>query len=475
MEAWVFLALLLTYGYFFQGGGWGPNAFFDLTRAIVERGRFLIDPDLANTGDWAKTPAGTIINKSPGVSFLAVPAYRVVHRFSPEGLATPIGAARTVHAVTVFSVGLFAALGGAFFYRIARRRVSERAAVGLTVVLALGTSVFSYATFLTTHAVVAACFVIAWERLFDGKRASAARAAVAGFVLSLAVVVESLSAPVILGYLVALLLNRAPRRAWFGLIFGALPPAILLAFYNVTTMGAPLASPYAFQNPIYTTPGAWLGVLGVPSATALYALTVHPIRGLFWISPVLAPAFFGLIAWTRREPRTAVVAAWGVLVYLAFSISFVRWHGGWCIGPRYLVPAYPFLVLALVPVLAWGRIARGAVALLGGLSVALHLAIVAVNPQVPQIAGMTNPLFEYVLPVLLRAGLVSVNNQGVLEGTTRGIASLSSPAEVWASYNLGELLGLRGVASLLPLLLAWVILAGIALRATSAPSAPSNR
>jgi hypothetical protein len=233
----------------------------------------------------------------------------------------------------------------------------------------------------------------------------------------------------------------------------------LLAFYNVTTMGAPLASPYAFQNPIYTTPGAWLGVLGVPSATALYALTVHPIRGLFWISPVLAPAFFGLIAWTRREPRTAVVAAWGVLVYLAFSISFVRWHGGWCIGPRYLVPAYPFLVLALVPVLAWGRIARGAVALLGGLSVALHLAIVAVNPQVPQIAGMTNPLFEYVLPVLLRAGLVSVNNQGVLEGTTRGIASLSSPAEVWASYNLGELLGLRGPLSLAPLLLAWAAFA----------------
>jgi hypothetical protein len=192
--------------------------------------------------------------------------------------------------------------------------------------------------------------------------------------------------------------------------------------------------------------------------TALYALTVHPIRGLFWISPVLALAVPGMIAWLRREPRTALAAAWGVLVYFAFSISFVRWHGGWCIGPRYLVPAYGFLVLALVPALAWGRVTRAAAAALGALSVAIHLAIVAVNPQVPQIGTMTNPLAQYVLPVL-RAGLVSVNNQGVLDGTTRGIASLSSPAEIWASYNLGELLGLRGPLSLAPLLLAWAAFA----------------
>ena len=39
-------------------------------------------------------------------------------------------------------------------------------------------------------------------------------------------------------------------NAFFDLALGALPPAALLAFYNVATMGSPLASPYAVQNPI---------------------------------------------------------------------------------------------------------------------------------------------------------------------------------------------------------------------------------
>ncbi len=69
---------------------------------------------------------------------------------------------------------------------------------------------------------------------------------------------------------------------------------------------------------------------------------------------------------------------------LAFSLLFITtfngWHGGWAVGPRYLVPAVPFLALPLT--YSFGRFFKTA-CVLAILSLAINLIVTAVDPQAP--------------------------------------------------------------------------------------------
>jgi hypothetical protein len=52
--------------------------------------------------------------------------------------------------------------------------------------------------------------------------------------------------------------------------------------------------------------------------------------------------------------RLAIVAMVIPLEYLVFFAKYTQWEGGYCAGPRYLVPAIPLLCLGLGPIFAEG-------------------------------------------------------------------------------------------------------------------------
>ena len=78
-------------------------------------------------------------------------------------------------------------------------------------------------------------------------------------------------------------------------------------------------------------------------------ITFSSFRGLFFVSPILLLAIFGLWAWFRmRIMRTEwAVCTWATISFLLFNGSSAMWQGGYSIGPRYLVPMLPFLVTGL--------------------------------------------------------------------------------------------------------------------------------
>ena len=106
----------LVYAYFFQGGGWGQNSRFDLTRSIVEQGTFEISSYSWNTGDLGVRDGKTYSNKSPGMSLLAVPVYAALLSVEgflgldpSSGLAVNVNA----HVVTFFlSCGIAVGFAG---------------------------------------------------------------------------------------------------------------------------------------------------------------------------------------------------------------------------------------------------------------------------------------------------------------------------------------------------------------------------
>ncbi|MEM9492500.1 MAG: hypothetical protein AAGC55_25355, partial [Myxococcota bacterium] len=108
------------------------------------------------------------------------------------------------------------------------------------------------------------------------------------------------------------------------------------------------------------------------------------------------------------------------------------WRGGWQVGPRYITAMLPF---AMVPVAAalgaavQHRVTRTVAVAVVAVGVVVYPIICAVFPYFPEV--FRNPLYELVFRLI---------------GDDRVI------------YNLGWLFGLRGLASLLPLLMVQAVL-----------------
>ena len=112
MRPAIFVLLFVSYGYFYQAGGWNQNTRFNLVRAILNDGSLQIDPYHLNTGDKAFHDGHYYADKAPGLSFAALAIVWPV-RFA-LGLAggdgeTFEGLALLSYVATVFTVGLVTA------------------------------------------------------------------------------------------------------------------------------------------------------------------------------------------------------------------------------------------------------------------------------------------------------------------------------------------------------------------------------
>jgi hypothetical protein len=195
--------------------------------------------------------------------------------------------------------------------------------------------------------------------------------------------------------------------------------------------------------------------IAAPDPRLIGALLVGRYRGLFYGSPWLVAGLPGLVVLARRGFRAEAITCGAiVLAYLLLNAGLVDWHGGWAMGPRYLIPAIPFLAIgAMGLLLAWpaGSVARRAAAWTSGaavlLSIALMLMGTAVRPDVP--LTIERPFTQFVIPSFWH-GRVARSNHAI-DG--EGVSGAR------AAWNLGHLVGLERLATLLPLA-AWVALTG---------------
>ena len=475
----LFFGLFLTYAYFFQGGGWNQNSRFDLVRAIAEDGSVEIDRFADNTEDVARVGDRTLSNKAPGLSFLAAPAYLVGSPVIDRagGSSDPYRRmSLKAHLLVILTVSLPSAILSLALYRflIGWAGVTPTAALLCVLAYSLGTLSFPWSTQFMGHQTAAALLFGSAALIFSERRESHSGGpgpfVLSGLLAGSAVLVDETTVfaiPVLLIYV-------ARTGGWRKGVFfclGGLGPAVLYAVYNAVAFGGPLHTARHYQNPKFISDegGLFLGVIGFPRLGRLLALTFLPRRGLFIYCPVLLFALVGLVlAARRKETRPEAITCLSIFgVTLLFNASFNGWHGGWSTGPRFLVPALPFLALGLPFVPPLFRKAAWAAACL---SVVFMTAVTAVSVSVPQdlknaltfpalgiqtAAEVENPLRNTILPRLAR-GELSSNPQHVLELYPGH--RLSPEQARWSSYNLGEWLGLRGFGSLLPLFLLWGLL-----------------
>ena len=395
----------------------------------------------------------------------------------------------------VLSVGLVAALGVVVFWRLAMKLSGNRtgAALFATFTFAFATLYFPYATMQMDHDLVAVALLAAFLLAFD--TASPRRLFAAGICAAGSIVASYLSvvAAVILGGYIVWRAGRARRASGLvAFVAGAIPPLALLAAYNVACFGNLMAMNYAWENPLFKrVGGSLLELFTAPRGHVLLALLVSPMRGLFSGTPVLVLGVIGLVIMLRsprlRPEGLVCVAMIGHV--LVFNMSFGNWNSGWACGPRYLVPALPFLALpvALVPARAnWVR--HGLLAI----SIIAMALVTIVDPQPPPtMVGIWNhsPIWSIDLPQWLhgRPGTyatshwpeemlsmyvepVSSNPDGVYSGAPGRFFPLGSAQTRWNSFNVGEFLFAGRRLSVLPWLALVTVFAALLRRESARPA-----
>lgn len=331
-------------------------------------------------------------NKAPGAALIGLPAYALARAIARP--PSPATIRMTANAMRLLAATVPLLLLAWVMARAAARLGAARERIDFAVLaLLFATPLFAYGLLNFSHALTAAALFGAWSLLFVERHDYAA-----GALIGLATISEYPCA--IAGVvLIACAWRRAPR-----IMAGALPFAAGLAIYNRLLFGSIFALSSGSERNAQFRSMAHEGVFGVglPRISTLLQLLFDPSRGLFVFAPILLVALVALPRARRALPREAFLAL--VLVpaaLLVFYAGYPNWHGGWSVGPRYLVPAIPFLLFPLVfaasSIVDW--IALGASA-----AAVVPLALTFPFPD----RSFTAPWSTLALP-LLRDGLVVPN------------------------------------------------------------------
>jgi hypothetical protein len=250
--------------------------------------------------------------------------------------------------------------------------------------------------------------------------------------------------------------TAARWRVMAGVSVGAGLCVIVLLGYLYAAFGTFRPS-YSYYDPNSFSFMQRQGYLGLtyPHPDRLLKILFGCARGLFFASPVLAAAPVGLWwLWKEKVYASAALAAAAISAYyFLFNASFYWWKAGLSFGPRYAGASIPLLCVGL-PV-AWRRatpVWRRVLVILALCSVFLALMVVSTTSQLSMQDRC--PLVHSVWPAFW-SGHVAVNRESMLT-----VAEVGSSGE-YGAFNLGELVGFHGLASLIPLFAAWGIAAGL--------------
>ena len=254
------------------------------------------------------------------------------------------------HAILLTSSSFFAAIAVALFYALLRRLgCADVPAIMLALGFAFTTPLWVYTGALYSEPLAIALLLgAAWalERATRGNEVRYPSVALCGVLLGLALLTRfthALAAPVF--GLALLTATGDPRRrtaAFF--LLGGVSALFFVVYlgYNQVRFG----DPWHLGYPDRVEGGKFLSGFTTPFWDGLRGFLVSRGKSLILFVPLLVLAGLGApFLWFRRRPM--VVAGFGsLLVYLVFFSRTTQWEGGYCWGPRYVLPAVPLALLA---------------------------------------------------------------------------------------------------------------------------------
>jgi hypothetical protein len=387
------VSLGIAWGLAMHSMGWAQQANYAQIRALAA-GEAEIDRWHWETKDKAWFEGHFYSVKAPGLAALTLPAYLALDAAGTKSVARDAAAnarqaehprwapgdhpdlsqyaysARRAHQVEVrvedaapivWALTLVGAVIPAVALLLLVRWVAERIEPGYgtaaAITLGLGTILMTFAAEYFSHVVAATLGFAAFALLFR-EREGPPRIGLVGTAGLLAGLAVSFEYP--LGLLGAILLAYAVarpgrlRRAGAYAAGAAIGAAPALAF-NLWALSSPLRFAYSHAVAVQGLTGhAELGLnssgffgIDLPRPGAAIDLLLAS-RGLLILTPVLVMGVVGAIMIRRRgrPAEAAVIGAVGI-AYFLYNAGYWLPFGGGSPGPRFFIPALPFLAIGL--------------------------------------------------------------------------------------------------------------------------------
>lgn len=460
-----------------------------LVASIVERHTFTLDPYAGRHADLFQFNGHTYHGANPGISMLGAVPYFALHplveRVVQGELAKRRAAGDTgavyndprparqafyawarangfdirfglIGLITmVFCMAPLAAAGGVVMFKTLRGAgLSDKLAVGGTLLYAFGTPLFFRSAYLNqnlavTHFIFAA-FAVLWNPGDWTGLAEQKRELLAGFLGGMALLCDYTGAVLLAGIGLYALVRAWPAggvrgafQAGVRITLGALGPMVVLWWYQYECFGNAFMPPQKWMPPTQAlSDKGWKGVMG-PDPALFKMLLFDPRFGLFVTGPLLMLGLLAPLARRRSsfQPATRELTAlllFPALVLLFFSsLSYTQLQ--YIHGIRYVVPAIPFLLVATLVVLLalprWLSLSLGILSLALGWGLAMgrleeqHRSIL-VGLKSVYLGGLR-------LPALTTLGRMSAQYAPELGGTISPLpAFLLAGAFLWLVWRV---------------------------------------
>ncbi len=373
--------------------GWAQLAHYAQVRALAE-GQAQIDPWHWETNDKAWIDGHFYSVKSPGTAALTTPLYMAIEsagglELAEDAAANARGAEYARWAPTapsienygydpersdliqarvengapvIWALTLLAAVIPGVLLLLGVRWAADRIEPGYgtaaAITLGVGSMVMIFASEYFSHVISAALGFAAFLVLMREREGAPSTGAVAGAgaLAGLAISFEyqvGLVGVVLFFYALASSEPRLPRGAAFAL--GGIAGVIPALAFNAWALGSPFD--FAYSGAVDEPGFSGHDTLGLNS-DGLFGITAPRLgagvelllanRGLLVLTPVIAAAIAGVVLMRRGRYRAEANAILAIAAaYFIYNTGYWLTFGGGTPGPRFLVPALPFVALGL--------------------------------------------------------------------------------------------------------------------------------
>jgi len=439
IEKLIFCLLLLTASYFHHPVEYdNSKSRYFLISSVVDFGTINIDAYQKWTLDKSRFNGHYYSNKAPGAQLLGIPIYWFIQAVKSDKNIVPLTTFDRYMIRQMTTALPFAILGVILFRMGYKWGGNLRKTLWMVFAYSFGSLAFQHATLFSGHQIAAGFSFFSFSLIYMLSEKKLNEQAVthrdmlfaflAGLFAGLGALADYTAMYIAIILFFYSMISGVSKGEKIFFTIGGLLCVIALAGYNYRCFGSVWTLSYGQQATEAFKKGSETGVFGVslPSPTALFSILFSPARGLFFIMPVFLASIFGFFILFRQSSlrKESILILLIVLGYLTINAGFYGWHGGWCFGPRYLVPMLPFLALPMV-FASWGK---KTFLLLLCLSV-FQIGISVVGfPHTPEV--IKNPIVELILPCMQYG---------------------------YFSQNFGNWIGLNGFLSIVPLIFLIII------------------
>lgn len=312
------------------------------TKSIVENRTFAIPKDTPGV----QGIDGKYYSKyGIGQSIVAIPWYIGGKFLASKVLPAKYAGYATMFAVSLFNAAVTALTCLLIFLFGQKLGYSTKVSIFLSLIYGLGTMAWPYAKEFFSEPLAGLFILFAVFSAYCHKiERSNTWLFLSGLAIGMAMATRLTAVilvPILGLYILLNILKEGEKQRLIGAALSFLFPIaiffLFIGWYNLVRFGSFLESGYGIEGEGFTN----------PLFKGIYGLLLSPGKSLFLYNPILFLSFFGIASFFRNQKSEAILFLSIIVSNILLYSKWVQWYGGWCWGPRFLLPIIPFIIFPI--------------------------------------------------------------------------------------------------------------------------------